>query len=122
MNMKKIMEIANRNYPDGLVQQYFKTRKRVGDGLAEFIVHELKDVCDDRTPWEGGDYVQLTEGARAIFRGASELFCVAEALYKAAKAAERGRRHAEESEDPAGEAMDDAVAARNGAEEADPQG
>lgn len=50
MNLSDIIATANQAYPDDLVEQAAGGGK-VGDGLAEFIVRELKDTYEEEFPF-----------------------------------------------------------------------
>ena len=77
MELSEIIAIADRAYPDGLVQAYFDHPDRNhGDTLAEFIIRELQDAYDA----EAGDKDQLSEAARVIRRARDELDQVLAAL------------------------------------------
>lgn len=73
MKLEEIIRIADKVYSDGLVLEYFKTRKPVGDTLAEFIVHELEET------YEGGVSTeqQLEEANRVLTNGRDQLDSVA---------------------------------------------
>ena len=77
MKQSEIIAVADREYPDGLVQAYFDHPDRNhGDTLAEFIVRELRDVYDA----DAGDKDQWSEAARVIRRARDELDQVLAAL------------------------------------------
>ena len=77
MKLSEIIAIADRTYPDGLVQMYFEDPEgQHGDTLAEFIVRELQDVYDA----EASDEDQLSEAARVMRRARDELESVGAAL------------------------------------------
>ena len=94
MKLEKIIAIADAAYPDGLVGQAFKKgtalSKRhgssaidylsgvpgVGDGLAEFIAHELAETFDPKA----SSLEQLEEAACVMHNARRELVDVAEAL------------------------------------------
>ncbi len=77
MKLSEIIAIADRAYPDGLVQAHFDHPDgQHGDTLAEFIALELKDVYDA----DAGDEDQWSEAARAIRRARDELDQVLAAL------------------------------------------
>ena len=44
MTKLELIKTASAGYPDGLVLQAYKTKDRVGDGLAEFIARELSET------------------------------------------------------------------------------
>jgi hypothetical protein len=69
MKLERIISIANRVYPDGLVKQAFTTKKPVGDGLAEFIARELADTYDEKA----SSLEQLEEACRVMSRAYTEL-------------------------------------------------
>jgi len=53
MNIKELLDIANKGYPDEFLSQYYngqgKAKKGSGDTLAEFIVNELIETFDLET-------------------------------------------------------------------------
>lgn len=69
MRFRDIVKIADRAYGDGLVLEYFSTRKPVGDTLAEFIVHELEETYDKRA----GTDAQLSEACRVMENATEQL-------------------------------------------------
>jgi hypothetical protein len=75
MKLSTIISIANMAYPDGLVEQAFQG-DHVGDGLAEFIVRELRDTYDPKA----SSLDQLEEAARVMESALKELTDVKEAL------------------------------------------
>ncbi|CAK0779616.1 DUF1843 domain-containing protein [Azospirillaceae bacterium] len=76
--MKKLDLImaASAGYPDDLVLQAFKTKDRVGDGLAEFIANELSETFVD--------YLSTTEQLKSalttLVRASEELSAVIVAI------------------------------------------
>jgi len=77
MKLSEIIAIADRAYPDGLVQAHFEDPDgQHGDTLAEFIALELQDVYDA----DAGDEDQWSEAARVIRRARDELDSVLSAL------------------------------------------
>ena len=87
MKLEEIIAIADKAYPDGMVQQAFEAYNRhqetieddrVGDGLAEFIVRELTDTYDGGASKKK----QLAEAVRCIDRATEELQAVSKALYR----------------------------------------
>ena len=84
LTLDEIIQIANEVYPDGLIGQAYnqirhsKKRPNVGDGLAEFIVRELKETFDPKAPRLN----QLTEAARVMSTARSELETVEAAFQK----------------------------------------
>ena len=83
MELKNIIGIADMAYPDGLIKLAFEN-ERVGDGLAEFIVRELKDTYDEKA----SSLEQLQEAARVMESARRELTTVAETLELSARAEE----------------------------------
>lgn len=69
MRFKDIIKIADRAYGDGLVLEYSRTRKPVGDTLAEFIVHELEETYETRA----GTAKQLSEACRVMENATEQL-------------------------------------------------
>ncbi len=77
MKLSEIIAIADRAYPDGLVQAHFEDPDgQHGDTLAEFIALELQDVYDA----DAGDEDQWSEAARVMRRARDELDNVLAAL------------------------------------------
>jgi hypothetical protein len=76
MKLSTIISIANMAYPDGLVEQAFQEGDHVGDGLAEFIVRELRDTYDPKA----SSLDQLEEAARVMESALKELTDVKEAF------------------------------------------
>ncbi len=77
MRLSEIIAIADRVYPDGLVQAYFEDPEgHHGDTLAKFIAVELREVYDA----EAGTEEQLSEAVRAMRRARDELESVVAAL------------------------------------------
>lgn len=73
--LKDIIQIADRVYPDGLVGQAAK-RKKVGDGLAEFIYRELKETFDPKA----SALDQVNEAKRVMETAVRETSAVAQAF------------------------------------------
>lgn len=77
MKLSEIIAIADRAYPDGLVQAHFENPDgQHGDTLAEFIALELKDTYDA----DASSQDQLAEAVRAMRRARDELEGVLAAL------------------------------------------
>jgi hypothetical protein len=76
MKLEKLIEIASSAYPDGLVQQAFKSKKGVGDGLAEFIARELADTFDPKA----SDLDQMREAHRCMSSAMDQIASVVEKL------------------------------------------
>ncbi len=84
MRLSEIIAIADRVYPDGLVQAYFEAPEgQHGDTLAKFIAVELREVYDA----EAGSEEQLSEAVRAMRRAKDELENVLAALEEKADCA-----------------------------------
>ena len=76
-NLERILEVADKSYPDGCIARIHKGDK-VDDGLARFIVNEIKSV------YEGGNFDREKEGAcRALEVAVDELYAVINALRSA---------------------------------------
>lgn len=76
MKLEALIKIASKAYPEDLIFQAFKTKKPVGDTLAEFLSNELSDTFDsDHTSLE-----QLYEAEMVIDRAVRELNDVSLAL------------------------------------------
>lgn len=79
MKLKDLIAIINEKYPDGLVQQYFeKPNGDNGDGLAAFIVHEIKETFAEKAP----DKTQLREAVRVLQNARDEFSPIIEELWK----------------------------------------
>ena len=76
MRLKDIIKIADKAYGDGLILEYFRTRRPIGDTLAEFIVHELEETYDK----EGGTKRQRSEACRVMENATEQLNAVYDAL------------------------------------------
>lgn len=81
MKLEKIIAIADKVYPDGLVKQAYKEQQMkkdasVGDGLAEFIARELADTYDSKA----SSLDQIQEAHRVMSRARTELGDVAMAF------------------------------------------
>ena len=79
MKLPELLNAANQGYPDGYLAEYYDTktgaRKRgSGDTLAEFIVLELIDTFDSKSPDDSqiGIATQLLERARTDLLGVIE--------------------------------------------------
>ncbi len=46
----KLLKAANAAYPDGLIDRIRKGEKDTGDGLAAFIVEEIRETADGKNP------------------------------------------------------------------------
>lgn len=77
MFKSKLISIASKAYPDGLVKACFDQPKRnFGDGLAKFIADELDDTYETGA----SDEKQLQEAIRVIGKARAELLAVELAL------------------------------------------
>jgi hypothetical protein len=89
MTLLKIIKIANKAYPDGLILQAYKQMEydlgmgpdtgKVGDGLAEFIVREITETYDPKA----GTRAQLREAHRVIETATRELESIGRAIWEA---------------------------------------
>lgn len=75
MKLKELIAIADAGYPDGLIMQAFDEGASIGDGLAEFIMRELRDLF-----WSGPDSELLADAVRAMGVALRELGSVQSAL------------------------------------------
>lgn len=81
MKLKDLIAIADENYPDGRVGMYFQNPSgNHGDGLAEFIVRELKDTFDPHST----DLAQQLAADRVMESAAESLHEVASAFSRSA--------------------------------------
>lgn len=87
MTLKKIIDIADKTYPDGLIGLYFNektgrakktTSPGYGDGLARFICMELCETYDK----DASDEKQLAEAIRVMETAQREVQDVVTALHK----------------------------------------
>jgi len=74
VKLEKIIAIADKVYPDGLVKQAYKEQQMkkdasVGDGLAEFIARELADTYDEKA----SSLEQVQEAHRVMSRATTEI-------------------------------------------------
>lgn len=77
MKLSEIIAVADRAYPDGLVQAHYENPDgQHGDTLAEFIALELRDTYDA----DASDEDQWSEAARVVRRARDELDKVLSAL------------------------------------------
>ena len=73
MKIERIISLADRVYPDGLVGLYFREPdSQHGDTLAKFIAVELAETYDK----DASDEEQLTEALRVMRNGVKELRAV----------------------------------------------
>ena len=80
MTLDKIIEIANKAYPDDWIQQYYEDPKlEYGDSLARFIMNEICETYDESCT----DEQQIAEAIRVVQRAADEVQAVAYALERA---------------------------------------
>jgi len=84
MKLKKLISIVNKVYPDGAIANAAKGND-TEDGLALFIVSELKDTYNENA----SDVDQLTEALRAIGVASDELQKVFTELAQRTEDAER---------------------------------
>ena len=75
MTLKQIVELADKNYPDGAIISEFSGHD-AGDGLARFIVRELRDTYDK----SASDAEQIKEAWRVLDRGTAEIGAGADAF------------------------------------------
>ena len=75
-NWNKLIAVADKNYPDGLIGLYNKGKKGLGDGLAKFIFTELKETFDENATLE----VNADEGVRVMNMAIRELEAVRDAI------------------------------------------
>jgi len=83
MKLVTILNKANEAYPDGFLSEYFDESTGVptegsGDGLAKFIVDEIRETYDD----SASDKDQIQEAFRVIIRGVANLEAVCLALHR----------------------------------------
>ena len=83
MKLPELLNAANQGYPDGYLEEYYDTktgaRKRgSGDTLAEFIVLELIDTFDSKSP----DDSQIGIATQMLERARRDLLDVIQALEK----------------------------------------
>ena len=81
MKINELMEIVHEAYPDRYTEMYWDPsieapQHNSGDGLAQFIVHEVYETFDP----EATDEAQLVEAARVMWAAARETGIVALAL------------------------------------------
>ena len=82
-DLDDIIKTASNAYPDGLIEQAAAAKVRrgrhlqgVGDGLAEFIARELKEIFDENL----GFTQNVTNAADALLRAKREVHAVKQAL------------------------------------------
>ncbi len=49
-HLTKLLKVADRVYPDGLIERLRKGEEEVGDGLAKFIFNEMNETAEGKTP------------------------------------------------------------------------
>lgn len=81
MTLKRIIDIADKAYPDGLIREYTQAvgtdaYDHIGDTLAEFVVIELQDTYDA----DATDAEQLDTALSAMRTAICELQDVADAF------------------------------------------
>jgi len=83
MKINKLVKLAAKGYPDGLVMSYWDFKKRTwkenpeaGDSLARFIAIELAETFDRNA----SDSQQIDEAKRVLLSAAEQLEHVAQAL------------------------------------------
>jgi hypothetical protein len=75
MKLGQLIAASNSKYPDGFLSQYFDvTREKFltrgcGDGLARFIVVEIRDTFDGAA----SDAAQVDEAIRVLEQGQTDL-------------------------------------------------
>jgi hypothetical protein len=75
----RVVEIADKAYPDDCVSLVDASRgEKVGDELAEFIAHEIADVCNHAKNYQQA----LTCSFEAMDRAIEELTAVRDAIEK----------------------------------------
>lgn len=82
MNFKELLKISAKNWYEP--QQFMRshTGRKNDDGLATFVVEELKETFDENAPVKA----QLCEAARAIQTAIRDMQCVYDALCDAENA------------------------------------
>ena len=81
MKLSALIAIANDVYPDGLIAQAHKDKRRtddIGDGLARFIADELSDTFDAKM----SSRTQLADAADAMQCAMDEIRNVYDAFTK----------------------------------------
>lgn len=73
---KAVIDVANAAYPDGEIAKYYEDDDATGDGLAQFIVHEIKEV----TMGAESEEEALQMAMRAMDTATAELTSVWHAL------------------------------------------
>lgn len=83
MTLLELLNKANRLYPDGHLATYYDARNgdfvdnpRGGDGLARFIVIELRETFDA----DADDNKQLEEAVRNLIRARNDIDAVIASL------------------------------------------
>ena len=83
MTILDLLNEANKTYPDGFLSNYYdeatgeEKEDDGGDGLAFFIVREIRSLCSGIAPGEHLSDETINEVIRAIENAASELTAVA---------------------------------------------
>ena len=77
MKLDALIKIADKNYPDGMILQAHQAKhKRIGDGLAEFIAHELAETFEPGI----SKRKQIDEAIRAMTRARNDVNVVLNAF------------------------------------------
>jgi uncharacterized protein YajQ (UPF0234 family) len=84
MTIKQLLDIANAEYPDEFLTEYYDEEGRFdntvsGHSLGKFIVHELIETFDAELSSE----VQLEEAIRVMNRGIDDIQAVINTLTSA---------------------------------------
>lgn len=85
MTILDLLNEADKAYPDGFLSTYYdeatgEEREGGGDGLALFIVREIRSLCSGIAPSEHLSGETIDEVIRAIENAASELMAVADRI------------------------------------------
>jgi len=66
ISLKEIIAAGSDAYPENLVLRSFEGEENVGDGLAEFIAREIKDLYDESADDNVNEESIVTGLARAV--------------------------------------------------------
>lgn len=79
MTLDRIIDMIDPAYEDGLIRAYFEEPDVAhGDGLAKFIVDELRETYDETAP----EQVQLDQAFGALTSALKQLWAVRDALIR----------------------------------------
>ena len=79
MTDNDIFAIADEHYPDGLIRHYAHNKNPGGDSLAQYVVNDLRGICDGYPT----DEEQLDAAIMRMEIAAREILAVADGFHEA---------------------------------------